>query len=229
VSLRPTLARVDTLRTQGQFRPALAHLDRLRRRHPRTVEVLWRRALLISDLGRRSEDEDSTVARHRRALDVAATARRVDSTSAWAHLVTALASGRLTLHVGPSARVRHSRAVKQHTDRALALDSTLAGAYHLRGRWHREVADLGFFVRALTRTLYGGLPDASYSQAVRAFERAIALESKPYNHLELGKTYLAMDRDSLAQVQLRRALETSGSPFDAEHWREARSLLEEMK
>jgi len=228
-SLHAALARVDTLRTHGDFRPALARLDSLRHRHPRQVEVLWRRALLISDIGRRSEDEDTTLTLHRRALRVADTARTVAPTSPRAHLVTALASGRLTLHVGPSARVRRSRAVKRHADRALALDSTLAGAYHLRGRWHRQVADMGVFVRTLVRTFYGGLPDASFEQAVDDFRRAITLESKPYNHLELGKTYLAMDRDAAARRQLRRALETSGSPFDAEHWREARSLLRSME
>ena len=223
------LARVDTLRSEGRFRPALAQINRLHRRSPRDVEVLWRRALLLSDIGRRSGDEDSTVTLHRRALRVADTARAADSTNAWAHLVTALAAGRLTLHVGASKRVRHSRAVKRHADRAIALDSTLAPAYHLRGRWHREVADLNFLVRTLVRTFYGGLPDASLEQAVRDFRRAIALESKPYNHLELGKTYLEMGRDAAARTQLQRALDTSGSPFEAEHWREARSLLAEME
>ncbi|MFB6249910.1 MAG: hypothetical protein ABEL97_15215 [Salinibacter sp.] len=199
------------------------------RRSPRNVEVLWRRALVISDIGRRSPDEDSTIALHRRALRVADSARAADSTNAWAHLVTALAAGRLTLHVGPSKRVRHSRAVKRHTDRAIALDSTLAPAYHLRGRWHRQVAELGIFVRALVRTLYGGLPDASLEQAARDFRRAIRLESKPYNHLELGKTYLAMGRDDAARAQFRRAVATSGSPFETEHKRKARALLNELK
>lgn len=226
---RSALAQVDTLRAEGRFRPALKRLQPHYRRAPRDVGVLWRRALLLSDLGRRLDDEDSTITLHRRALRVADTARDVDSTNAWAHLVTALAAGRLTLHVGRAERVRHSRAVKRHADRALALDSTLAPAYHLRGRWHREVADLSFLVRALVRTFYGGLPDASLEQAVRDFQRAIQLESKPYNHLELGKTYLEMGRDAAARTQLQRALDTSGSPFEAEHWREARSLLAEME
>ncbi|MEF8938701.1 MAG: hypothetical protein V5A22_02565 [Salinivenus sp.] len=227
-SFRSALARVDTLRSQGRFRPALTQVDRLHRRSPNDVEVLWRRALVISDLGRRSDDEDSTVTLHRRALRVADAARAADSTNAWAHLVTALAAGRLTLHVGPSKRVRHSRTVKRHTDRTLALDSTLAPAYHLRGRWHRQVADLNFLVRALVRTFYGGLPDASLEQAVRDFEQATRLESTSYNHLELGKTYLAMGRDTAARTQLERALTRAGSPFEAEHKREARALLEEL-
>jgi len=227
--LTSALARIDTLRAEGQFQAALRRADSLHRHHPNHPDVLTRRALLLSDIGRRLDDEDETVAHHRRALHVADSARAADSTHAWAHLVTALAAGRLTLHVGPSDRVRHSRAVKRHTDRAVALDSTLAPAYHLRGRWHRQVADIGFFKRTLVRTFYGGLPDASFSAAVADFKQAIALESKPYNHLELAKTYLEMGREVDARFQLQRALETSGSPFEAEHKREARALLSELE
>jgi tetratricopeptide (TPR) repeat protein len=227
--LQERLSRVDTLRMEGNFRAALDRANTLQRRHPENVEVLWRRALLLSDIGRRLEDEDETIAHHRRALRVADSARTADSTHARAHLVTALAAGRLTLHVGAADRVRHSRIVRRHCDRALALDSTLAPAYHLRGRWHREVADIGFFKRALVRTFYGGLPDASFSAAVADFKQAIALESKPYNHLELAKTYLEMGREADARTQLHRALNTSGSPFEDEHWREARALLSTLK
>ena len=223
------LSRIDTLRTQGDFRAALARADSMQQHHPDAIELLWRRALLLSDIGRRLDDKDSTIAYHRRALRVADAARAADSTHARAHLVTALAAGRLTLHVGASKRVRHSRAVKRHSDRALALDSTLAPAYHLRGRWYREVADIGFFKRTLVRTFYGGLPDASFSAAVDDFQRAITLESKPYNHLELAKTYLKMDREDDARAQLRRTLNTSGSPFEGEHKREARALLSDLE
>ena len=228
-SLQKTLSHIDTLRSQGHFRTALARIDSLQPDHPNEVDLLWRRALLLSDVGRRLDDEDDTIDHHRRALQVADSARAADSTHAWAHLVTALAAGRLTLHVGASKRVRYSRTVKRHCDRALALDSTLAPAYHLRGRWYREVADIGFFKRTLVRAFYGGLPDASFSEAVADFQQAIALESKPYNHLELGKTYLKMDREDDARRQLHRALNTSGSPFEAEHKREARALLSELQ
>ncbi len=223
--LTAALETVDSLRTQQQFQPALNRLDSLAQAHPHQVAVHWRRALLTSDLGKRATDDETALQFHRQALDAAETALATDSSSAWAHVVTALAQGRITLYVGRSERVKRSRAVKRHADRALAMDSTLAAAYHLRGRWHRQVADLNFLERTLVKTFYGGLPDASYEHSVRDFQRAIALESKPYNHLELGKTYRRMDREAAAREQFQKALETSGSPHDAEYKREARSLL----
>ena len=227
-SLDEALMDVDSLRTQGRFQTALAHLDSLARAHPDTVVVQWRRALLLADRGKRAEQTDRKIALYERSLRAARTALTLDSTNAWAHLTTALAHGRLTLHVGTSERIRRSRSVKQHADRALRIDSTLAPAYHLRGRWHRRIADLNLLERALVKGLYGGLPNASFRQSVWNFQQAIALESKPYNHLELAKTYLAMDRQEDARSQLRKCLATSGSPFDAEYKREARSLLEEI-
>lgn len=230
-TLVSALATVDRLRAEGKFEAALARLDRLAQTHPTRVDVLWRRALMISDLGRarrKTAPEDSTIARHRRALSVARRVCELDSTVAWGHMVTALAAGRLTLHVTRGDRIRYSRLVKRHADRAIALDSTLAPAFHLRGRWHREVADINVIKRALAKAIYGGLPDASFNRSIHDFKRAIALESKPYNHLELAKTYLKVGRDSTARVQLHRALRTTGSPFEDEHHREARALLDRL-
>ena len=230
-TLASALTTVDRLRAQGKFEAALSRLDHLARTHPTRVDVLWRRALMLSDLGRAHRNtapEDTTIARHRRALAVARRVCELDSTSAWGHMVTALAAGRLTLHVKRGDRVRYSRLVKRHADRTIALDSTLAPAFHLRGRWHRKVADINLFKRALAKAIYGGLPDASFDRSIHNFKRAIALESKPYNHLELAKTYLKIGRDSTARAQLHRALHTTGSPFEDEHHREARALLDRL-
>lgn len=227
-SLDEGLAEVDSLRSEGQFQAAVSHLDSLARAHPDTIVVQWRQALLFADRGKRANQTDRKIALYERSLHAAHLALSLDSTNAWAHLTTALAHGRLSLHVGTSERIRRSRSVKRHADRALRIDSTLAPAYHLRGRWHRQVADLNLIERALVKGLYGGLPDASFEQSVWNFKQAIALESKPYNHLELAKTYLAMDRPNAARPQLRKCLITSGSPFDAEYKREARSLLKNV-
>lgn len=227
--LEEELATVDSLRSHRQFGTAVAMLDSLANQHPNRVGLQWRRALLHTDLGKVTEGKDAAIAHYKEAKAMADTAIRMDSTSAHAHLCAALTAGRLTLHVGRSRRITLSRAVKRHADRAIALDSTLAGAYHLRGRWHREVADLNFITRTLVKALYGGLPDASYEQAIRDFNHAIARESKPYNHLELAKTYLELDREEEARAQLRRALELEGSPFDAEHKREAGTLLTQLR
>lgn len=227
--LQQVFERVDSLRRHRQFRESLAVLNDLQDEHPGNVEVLYRLAFTWSDLGKAADSERQSREFYQQSLTVAEQAVRVDSTSAWAHFAVSVAQGRLTFNAGARERVERSRAVKAHAERAIALDATLAGAYHVRGRWHREAANLNFVMRAIVSTIYGGLPDASIDQAVRDFQTAIALEDRAYHHLELGKTYLELGRPEAAREQFRTAIATPrADPFDPEYKREARRLLDAL-
>jgi tetratricopeptide (TPR) repeat protein len=227
--LRSVFERVDSLRSQRQFREALALLSGAQNEHPHHPDVLYRLAFTWSDLGKAAASKHRTRAFYQQSLTVAEQAVQADSTSAWAHFAVAVAQGRLALHAGTRERVKRSRAMKAHAERAIVLDSTLAGAYHVRGRWHREAADLNFVQRTIVAAIYGGLPDASMDQAVRDFQTAIALEDRAYHHLELGKTYLAMDRPDAAREQFHKAMAVPrADPFDPEYKQEARQLLEAL-
>lgn len=220
---------VDSLRNHRRFREALGLLNRLQDEHPSNVEVLYRLAFTWSDLGKAAERERRAEDFYHQAVSMAEKALAVDSTSAWAHFAMSVTQGRLTLLAGTRERVERSRAVKRHAERAIELDSTLAGAYHVRGRWHREAADLNFFQRAIVATIYGGLPAASFDQAVEDFKTAIKLETRTYHHLELGKTYRDMGRLDDAREQLRIALDVPpADPFAPEYKRDARQLLDEL-
>lgn len=222
-------SQVDSLRQTGAFEAALARLDSLRARHGDHPDILWRQSLTRVDLAKTYDEKDERKPLYEEALQEADAALQADSTSGHAHLAKAVAEGRIALDAGTRERVRRSRAIKRHADRAIALDSTLAGAYHVRGRWHREVDDLGFFERAIVKTVYGGLPDASFEQAVRDFRRALELEERSFHYLELGKTYLKMDRTVDARRALQAALEVPNhDPFAPRYKDEARELLEDL-
>lgn len=229
--LEQRYALVDSLRTEREFRAALARLDELARAHSRTVGVLWRQSILWSDLGKEFEGASRAEGAYRRALSIAEEALEVDPTSAWAHVAKALSAGRIaTLSSSNKESIERSRAVKEHVDQALEVDSTLGAAYHVRGRWHREVADLNFVQRMIVKAVYGGLPTASIEQAVQDFQRAIELETRSYHHLELGKTYRKMGRTEAAREQLQTAVDAPWrDPFDPEYEQEARRLLLEME
>lgn len=229
-TLQQALGTVDSLRQAGAFRAALGTLQDLRRQHPQNVEVLWRLTYTWTDLGQASDNQNTRASFYQNALDVAKAGLKADSTSARAHLAMAVAEGRAALNAGTRERIQRSRAVKEHADQAIGLDSTLAGAYHVRGRWHREVEDLGFFQRTIVRTVYGGLPESSLKQAERDFKRAIALDDEVFRHLELAKTYLQMDRPQDARRELQTALNLPNEdPFDPEYKKEARTLLRDLE
>ena len=223
------LSRIDSLRQGGEFEDALRHLDSLHAQHGAHPALLWRRSLTRVDVAKTIEDKDERTPLYERALTDAEAALAADSASGDAHLAVAVAEGRLALDAGTRERVRRSRAVKEHADRAVELDSTLAGAYHVRGRWHREVDDLGFFERAIVKTVYGGLPDASFEQGVRDFRRALALEKRSFHYLELGKTYEAMDRPQDARDAYQAALDVPNhDPFAPRYKEEARERLDDL-
>lgn len=222
------LQSITELRSERRFRKALDKLTRLTERHPNNVELLWRQALIWTDLGKTAESPNKAIRAYRQAIEHAEAAVEVDSTNAWAHLINALAEGRLCLHLDRTERARHSQDVKAHVDRALALDSTLAPAYHVRGRWYRRIADLNFLERSIMEAVYGDLPAATFEQSVHDLKRALSMESKSYHHLHLAKTYLAMDKEAAAREHLRAALTASGSPLAPEYKQEAGLLLQEL-
>ncbi len=229
-ALDSALVTVDSLRSAGAFREALNELSSLREEHGDPVDILWRMSLTRIDIAKTVDGKSAKNEHYGEALSLAEAALTVDDTNAHAHLAKAVAEGRIALDAGTRERVERSRAVKEHADRAIELDSTLDGAYHTRARWNREVSDLNFFERTIVKTVYGGLPESSENQAVRDFRRAIELHDERFHRLELAKTYRQMGRPEDARKELQTVLEMPvREPFDEEYGEEARALLDELE
>lgn len=228
-TLQSALSIVDSLRMAGEFRAAFIQLSTLSQEHRGSVNVLWRYAIVWADYGRAESSDDLALAAYRNALTMADRALGADSSSAWAHLCKAAAAGRAAPLVGGTKEsIRLTRATKKHADRAVELDSTIASAYYIRGVWNREVADLGFFKRIGVRS-HGGLPDASFEQAVTDLQRAIGIRTRTHHHLELGRTYKLMGQPEAAREQFQRTLAVPPvGPFALQDKLEARTLLDEL-
>lgn len=223
------LAQIDSLREAGAFEEADSRLRTLRDQHDDKAGVLWRMSLTKVDLAKITAGRKAVKELYREALTLADAALAADTMNAHAHLAKAIAEGRIALDAGTKERVERSRAVKAHADRAIELDSTLDGAYHTRARWHREVADLGFLERTFVRAAYGGLPEASFEQAVQDFKRAIELHQERLHHLELAKTYLKMDQDENARDELMTVVDLPATePFDEKYGNQAREILNDF-
>ena len=228
-ALDSALVEVDEMREAGDFRKAINRLSSMRDTFGDDVEILWRLSLTRVDLATMSNNKQAIAEHYREALKYAEAALTVDASDAHAHLAKSIAEGRIALDAGTKERVQRSRAVKKHAERAIELDSTLARAYHVRARWNREASDLNFFERAIVKTVYGGLPESSFEQAVRDFKRAIELENERFHHLELAKTYLKMDRPNDARAELQTVLELPATdPFDQKYKAEAQELLDDL-
>ncbi|PEN12967.1 hypothetical protein CRI94_12050 [Longibacter salinarum] len=227
--LKPNLVEADSLRRAGAFREAFGLLTSLKQEHPSNAEVLYRLALTRVDMGEIADSGQRRQSMYKSALEDAKAAVEADTALAFAHLSRAIAEGRVALTAGTKEKIQRSRAVKRHADQAIELDPDMASAYHVRARWNREVADLGFFSRAIVKTVYGGLPEASFEQSVRDFKTAIQKEDKIVHHIELARTYMKMDREDAAKEELQTVLAMENEdPDDPQHKKEAEELLNDL-
>jgi tetratricopeptide (TPR) repeat protein len=221
---------VDALRDAGRFEAAMDRLTALIDEHGESAALLWRIAWTRVDIGERTDDARRQERLYRQAADEARRAVEIDPGDAWAHMVRGIAVGRAALLAGTREKVELSREVRESADEAIRLDPTLDGAYHVRGRWHHEVASLGFFARSAVRLVYGGLPDASYESAVDDFMEAIRLEDRVVHRLELGRTLIELRNHAEARVHLERAVSMDDDDPSAPLYRdEARELLQSLR
>ncbi len=223
-----TMAEIDRMREAGRYREALVLLEGRHGHNPSDAEVLWRLSRTRVDLGEQAPASEQKQFYHAAMTDAEA-AVAADPQNAEAHLALAIAAGRAGLIAGTREKVELSRVVKESADRAIALDPQSDAALHVRGRWHYEVASLGFFARTAVKVVYGGLPDASYEQAAQDFERALGVREEIRHYVELGKTYVKLGDEAKARAALERALALpAGDPDDPGYQREARTLLDEL-
>jgi len=204
------LEALEALRDTGDFERILRELESLHEAHPEHAGILWRMARTRTDVAERLEDKNRQNRLFRQALEEATEAVALDPESSNAHLTKSVCAGRAALIEGTRRQVELSRVMREHADKAIELDETNDLAYHVRGRWHYEIAGLGFFARNAVRIVYGGLPDASFERAEADYRRAIELEDRVVHRYELGRVLQEKGRIDEAKEQYRKAI---GMPF----------------
>jgi len=214
LSTLPGLARFDELVKNGdvhdakfQFDKALEYYLPAEKLNPKNADLLVRisrqYALRMNDLPNKADK----IASGRMALAYAERAVASDSGFGDAHLSVAICHGKLTAYVGAREGVEASRKIKIAADKAVKLNPRNDLAWQVLGRWHQSLANIGFATRALAKVIYGGLPAASNEEAVRCFQKAIALDPKRLVHVvELGRTYAMMGQDENARKYLKMGL-----------------------
>lgn len=198
-------SRVTTLIMQGDAeehlhhsRAALTAFQQAEQIEPENIGVLLRISKQYSDLVGTSKPTVVAEQMAQKSLDYAKRAVHVDAQNAKAHLSVAVGYGKLTDFVGNKVKIEYSKFMKDEADKALALDPSDDFSWHVLGRWHFGVANVGAVLKALARVAYGGLPQASNEEAARCFKKATELApQRILHHAMLARVYQAMGRHNL--------------------------------
>ena len=213
------------------YRAALA-LDSTR------YDALWKAGRELVDIAKQIEGKDDSSKHLRDSLYTGARAYgdaavRVNPTGADGHFTVGQALGRLSRTKGGKERVRFAKLIYDEGMRAIELDSTHDGAYHLIGAWHAEVQRLSGFQKFFAKALFGGgfLDKGNWADAERYLARAIALKpANIFHRLELGEVYVDLQKYAKAR-ELLTSINTLplADVLDREYKQEAKQVLEDIR
>lgn len=200
--------------------------------------ALWKAGRETVDIAKQIEGKDDSSKHQRDSLYDAARAYgeaavRVNPNGADGHFTIAQALGRLSRTRGGKERVRFAKIIYDEAMKAIELDSTHDGAYHVVGAWHAEVKRLSGFQKFFAKALFGGgfLDKGNWDDAQKYLERAVALKpDNIFHRLELGEVYIDVGKYSKAREQFT-ALEALplADVLDHEYKKEAKQLLDDIK
>lgn len=164
-----------------------------------------------------------------RALDCARRAVTLDPANATAHASVAVCYAKSCALSGTDVKTEltYSRLFKQEAEKAIALDPKQGVAWYLLGRWNYGIANVGLFSRAYVKVIYGGLPKASFKDAVGYFQKACKLDpNRILYHAGLAMAYDALGEKNLEIAQLKTCCALKPSdPEDVDAQRDAARQL----
>ncbi|MEA3211185.1 MAG: hypothetical protein QOE70_4242 [Chthoniobacter sp.] len=184
---------------KGHTRAALVCFRQAEVLEPQNVGVLLRIAKQYSDLVGETKPEPAAQSVATKALEYSKRAVEVDPNNSKGRLSLAISYGRLTDFVGNKLKLEYSRIIKEETLKSIELDPNDDYAWHVLGRWHFGVANVGTMLKGMARLVYGGLPAASNEDAAKCLKKATEIApQRILHHGELARVYQAMGRKDLA-------------------------------
>lgn len=224
-------AKAYKLKTEYKYKDAFPLFQVLLKADSNNVNYLQYASYCYSKFGYYYASENDKVKFYKTAEYLAKKAIKLNETSADAHYVYAMALGRINENASSKQKIANAKLIKAEADRAIALNPKLAGAHHIRGRWHRTVAGFSAIEKAMINSFFGGVPPGgSYDDAVKSFMTAVALEPKYMNHqYELAQTYYDMGKKVEAKLWAQKALEiTPANDDDVKAKKDLETLLKKF-
>lgn len=154
---------------------------------------------LCSRIGKRQLDKKLRDEYYAAAKTYAGIALKIDPNNSEANCVMAMSLGRSSMAKTGKEKINNAKDIKKYIDLAIKNDPKNFKAWHILGRWHYEINNLGALEKAVVDIFYGGMPDASLKESIRAFERSRQLAPGfILNIFEMSRAYYDNDEKEKA-------------------------------
>jgi regulator of microtubule dynamics protein 3 len=219
------IARGDSLYNINEYNTSIDAYKKAIAIDSLNAEPQWKLARSLNIVAE-LEPKEKQMATYELAENAALKCVEDDSMVAEGHFQLARAVGQIALFKGIFKSVALARKVKFEVDKTIALSPNHDGAYHVLGRWHREVAQKPKFARKLL-----GLGDADKIKGLDYLKKAIELNPTFIHHrLEYGISLLDLDQKELAKAQFEICLQLEAPrPLDLKYQAEAKEYLARLK
>lgn len=214
-----------------QASEALKYYLAAQKLEPQNVVVLVRIARQYRHLLADAKSKEEKLRLGRLALGYAKPAAALAPNDAEAQLSVAITYGKMLPFMSAKEQVDTSPRLRSALDTTLRLDPRSDTAWHILGRWHRTLADIGGVKRALAGAFYGSLPKGTNEDAAKCLEKAIALNpARLMHYIELGRVYVPMGRTDEARRLIEKGLAMpSVEKDDPETKARGRELLKKLR
>ena len=132
----------DNLNLNGKYNEELVELNSAILLHPNNVDILWRIARAHFEIA----DQTINIKIHKKhfypGFKAVESAVRINPNSSKANHWYAVLVGKIGMLEGTEQKIKNSYEVEKYALKAIELDPSYDGTYHVMGRWHYELAYL---------------------------------------------------------------------------------------
>lgn len=195
---------------------------------PYNLKALYKCSELCARIGSRETKTSDRERYYHSALTLAKVAMKYYPKTDDANVAMSIAMGKIALTKSGKDKISYVKDIKFYADAAIKINPNNFKAWHIIGKWNYEVANLTFLEEAAVKLLFGGLPNASFTDAINAFEKAKSINPKfCLNYLELAKSYKKAGNTAAAISLLQQLITLPNSNEDDPIIkREAKSLIQ---
>lgn len=205
----------DAFDRKFQADKALQHYLPAEKLEPQNVPLLLRIARQYRHLMTDASSSTEKLRLGGMALGYGKRAAALAPNDSEAQLSPAITYGKMLPLQGSKEQVDASPRIKAGADKAIRLDPRNDVAWHVLGRWHQALANVGGVKRALGGLIYGKLPTTTNEAAVACFDKAIAINPKRLRHyIELGRTYAQMGKNAEARLFIQKGMSMPNMEHD---------------